>query len=232
MTAVKPMVAKRYWICSGCGQRATAPACRNGWCSVPGRPLQAVFSVGNYEGALRSAIVAYKYRSDLRWAPVFGALLHGFLAHHAGWFEEYAVICPVPSFVGPGSRRDWGHVELLCAELARLAGADWPVERLVVKSQETPPMSGRPRPARREIAAKSLPSALSPARREEVAGRRVLVVDDVCASGGTLLAVAGVLRYAGACEVAALVLARASWKPPNPKPAPVATGPSTRGPCP
>ncbi len=46
-----------------------------------------------------------------------------------------------------------------------------------------------------------------------VEGRRILLVDDVCASGYTLLTVARALRRAGADEVAALVLARASWRP-------------------
>ncbi len=78
------------------------PHCRNLWCAAPDRALEAVFAVGNYEGALRKAIVAYKYRWDLRWARTFGGLLYRFLARRATWFEEYAVICPVPQFMGPG----------------------------------------------------------------------------------------------------------------------------------
>jgi competence protein ComFC len=61
-----------------------------------------------------------------------------------------------------------------------------------------------------------LASALAIAPGATVAGRRVVLVDDVCASGETLLAVAKVLRSAGAEEVAGLVLARASWRCPPP----------------
>jgi hypothetical protein len=59
------MTAQRRWVCSACGQTApkgsgaagssTPPSCRNLWCTMPARPLSAIFAVGNYEGAFRSA---------------------------------------------------------------------------------------------------------------------------------------------------------------------------------
>jgi len=162
---------------------------------------------------MRSAIVSYKYAGDLRWARLFGRLLHGFLARHANWFEEYAVICPVPSFTGAGARRPWGHVELFCGELGRLAQGEWPVQRLVAKVTETVPMSAKARAVRRQIGRRLVTGALVVPPGADVAGRRIVVVDDVCASGETLLAVARTLREAGAAEVAGLVLARASWCP-------------------
>jgi predicted amidophosphoribosyltransferase len=210
-------------FCSVCGQPARVgrrsparPRCRNSWCDAPSRLVSAVYWVGRYQGALRNAIVAYKYGSDLRWAPAFGRLLARFLLGKATWFEEFGVVCPVPSFTGAGARRPWGHVELFCAELGQVAGAEWPVEELVVKTAETAPLSGRSRSERRGIALGPLASALAIAPGATVAGRRVVLVDDVCASGETLLAVAKVLRSAGAEEVAGLVLARASWRCPPP----------------
>jgi predicted amidophosphoribosyltransferase len=174
--------------------------------------LTSVFSIGNYEGALRRAIVAYKYGADLRWARPFGRLLHGFLERHATWFEQCGVICPVPSFRGPGAHRAWGHVELICAELGALSEAEWPVERLITKSVETEPMSAKGDPERRTIARTALAGAFVVARTDQVEDRHIVVVDDVCATGETLLAVAKTLRAAGAAEVAGLVLARASWR--------------------
>ena len=220
--------AKRFWVCSACGQTddganagmSAGPSssagphpCRNLWCAAPGRPLEAVFAVGNYEGAFRKAIVAYKYGWDLRWARTFGGLLHTFVAHHATWFEEYAVICPVPSYMGPEARRPRGHVGLICSEMSRLAGGSWPVESLVAKVSETQPMNAQAGPARRELARRSLRDAFSVTGPGAVAGSRILLVDDVCATGWTLLTVARALRRSGAEEVAALVLARARWRP-------------------
>lgn len=214
------MPVERRWVCSACGQTAARAGivnlddgrawlrCRNLWCTRRDRPVGAIFAVGNYEGAFRRAIVSYKYGRDLRWAPVFGRLLLGFLERHATWFEEYGVICPVPSFTGQGARRQWGHTELICAEVGWLAGGEWPVERLVEKVAETEPMSAKARSARRVIAKTVLADAFIVPQASAVEGRRIVLVDDVCASGWTLLSVARALRDAGAEEVAALVLAR------------------------
>jgi predicted amidophosphoribosyltransferase len=216
---------ERAWVCTVCGQAVVRPGrsvagpsrsgqrCRNLWCAAPGRSLEAVFAVGSYEGALRKAIVAYKYRWDLRWARPFGALLYRFITRHPTWFEEYAVICPMPQFMGPGGRRPWEHVGLVCAEVSRLADGEWPVERLLTKVCETDLMSSKDKLARRELARRSLRRAFVVTDPTAVEGRRILLVDDVCASGYTLLTVARALRRAGADEVAALVLARARWHP-------------------
>jgi predicted amidophosphoribosyltransferase len=97
---------------------------------------------------------------------------------------------------------------LICAELGSLAGAEWPVENLVTKVAETEPMSAKARSARRAIAATALPGALTVPSPAAVEGRRIVVVDDVCASGWTMLTVAKALQEAGAAEVCGLVLAR------------------------
>ena len=145
-------------------------------------------------------------------ARPFGGLLHRFITRHATWFEEYGVICPMPQFTGPGSRRPWEPVGLLCAEVSRRAEGEWPVENLVTKVFETDVMSTK---RARRVAiwpGRSLRRAFEVADRDAVEGRRILLVDDVCASGYTLLTVASALRRAGAEEVAALVLARARWR--------------------
>jgi len=218
-------MAQSSMICCACGQRAASGTpCRNCWCSAPERPLEAVFWAGVYEGSLRKAVLAYKYRADLRWAKVFAAFLLHFLRLHSTWFEEYALVCPVPSYTGPGARRGWGHVELVCAELGSLSAGEWPVEQLVHKVAETSPMSAAARLERCRTAAEHLSGALAPAPGACIEGQKVLVVDDVCASGQTLLAVARTLRAAGASEVAGLVLARATFRSrglgPSPGPGP------------
>jgi predicted amidophosphoribosyltransferase len=200
--------------CPACGQSVgPGKRCRNAWCSAPDRPLEAVFWAGRYEGALRSAVLAYKYHADLRWARVFAGLLLAFLRAHATWFEEYAVVCPVPSYVGQGARRDWGPVELVCAELASLSAGEWPVEHLVRKVAETEAMSAAAHLERCRIASAHLAKSIAPVPGASTDGQKVLVIDDVCASGQTLLAVARALRCAGAREVSGLVLARASLRP-------------------
>lgn len=46
---------------------------------------------------------------------------------------------------------------------------------------------------------------LSPPTGLDVKGRAVLILDDICSTGGTLARLAGALRSAGACSIEAIV---------------------------
>lgn len=150
-------------------------------------------------------------------------MLCGLLGAYHTWFEEFAVLSPVPGFAGPGAPRPWDHMGLVCGEMSRLTGSCWPVERLVSKRVPTPAMSGLSRAQRCQAAQGRLRASFVVARPEAVQGSRVVLVDDVCASGSTLVAAAGALRAAGAAEVVGLVLARAVWRR-GPRPAGQAPG--------
>lgn len=174
--------------------------------------MTAVYAVGTYQGRLQRAIVSYKYRHDLRWARPFAALIAGFLARHATWFEEFSVLCPVPALPGHGPGAAWPHLDLVCQELQAIERTIWPVEHLVDKTRAAGPMCGRSRRQRERMGRGQLLSAFAVPRPGAVAGRRIILVDDVCVSGQTLASVAGVLAGAGAAEVVGLVLARPVWR--------------------
>jgi predicted amidophosphoribosyltransferase len=65
---------------------------------------------------------------------------------------------------------------------------------------------------RKAIAEGPLRAALRVPEREVVAGKRLLVVDDVFTEGFTIREVARALIIAGATEVSEIVLAREPWK--------------------
>lgn len=169
--------------------------------------------MGAYQGRLRAAILDYKYRGE-RWrAEGFARLLASYLDCHPTWFEEFGVVVGVPSFTGRGARRDWDPVGLIVERLASLEYGWWEVlPQALAKTAETEAMSGRPRHLREQLGRSSLRGSLVVARPSEVAGARVLVVDDVLTEGSTLQEVARALIAAGAEEVAGLVLARPSWR--------------------
>jgi len=79
----------------------------------------------------------------------------------------------------------------------------------VHKVRPTAPLTGRGRQERR----RSLDGAFC-ARSASVAGRRVLVVDDVVTTGSTIHEAARALVDAGATRVAALALARTPLNSP------------------
>ncbi|HET9690365.1 MAG TPA: phosphoribosyltransferase family protein [Acidimicrobiales bacterium] len=173
------------------------------------------WAVGAYEGALRRALVDYKYRGVVGWAPVLGRLVATWLEGNATAVEELDVLVPVPAYAGPGARRRFDAVGRIAAEAAAATGGAWAVAPgALVKTAETPPLARRAAPGRRVAAEGALRASLSVADAGAVAGARVLVVDDVMSTGSTLREVARVLRAAGADEVAALVVARAGLLAP------------------
>lgn len=198
--------------CAACGQPGQ---CSNTLCGRRDRGFSVAFPVGAYGGPLRRAIVAYKYRGEHWWAGVFARLLAGVLGRHAAWFEEFGLLMPVPGFGGPAARRRWEPVGAIAAELAgRTPGWDV-VSDVLVKTAETPALTGRGRDDRRSTAESQLRGALQVRSAERVTGQRILVIDDVLTDGATLREVAFALRAAGAVEVAGLVVARSVLRGPR-----------------
>ena len=77
---------------------------------------------------------------------------------------------------------------------------------LLLRTRHTPPQSALERAERLRNVRGAF--AVEPLRAREVAGRQVLLVDDVMTSGASLHAAAEVLLAAGAAAVSAVVLAR------------------------
>jgi competence protein ComFC len=166
---------------------------------LPG--LDGVDSVGEHAGALREAILALKYGRRRVLAAPLGELLARRLAERQPvWQVE--LIVPVPSH--PRRRRERGvnQTALLARALARRAELPVEVEGLR-RTRYTVPQTALT-PAERRLLGEEVPfAAPEPAR---VAGRRVLVIDDVATTGSTLSACAAALRKVGAAAVFALTL--------------------------
>jgi predicted amidophosphoribosyltransferase len=201
--------------CPVCGQRlARHGPCPNRWCGRADRWFSVVFAAGVHHGALRHAIGRYKYNGERWWAATFASVLAGYVASRPTWFEEFDLLAAVPAYRGPGSRRAWDPVGEILAAVAADPGrwVGWEIApQAVVKTVETPPMRGRSWPERQVVAQGPLRAALQVPDPPQVAGARVLVLDDVMAEGGTMREVARALRLAGAAEAAGLVLARPPW---------------------
>jgi predicted amidophosphoribosyltransferase len=178
------------------------------------------FAVGVHDGALRQAVLRYKYGHELWWADVFARLFADHLYRHSTWFEEFDFLVPMPSYLGLSARRCWDPVGEIAIRLRPMVEPLWELAFGVVSKRcETPPMQGRPFSDRQVIAAGPLRRSLYVARPQQVGGARILVLDDVLTDGSTLREVARVLRRSGAREVAGLVLARPAWRPRSRGPA-------------
>ena len=196
-------------LCEVCGEPLLGAAeCPNAVCNLEDRWFSRLHTVSTRSEDVWTAVCRYKYDEDRAWAPVLGRLLVGHLDEHRELFARYDLITTGALYVGPRARRLWDHLRLVL-DAAQEVGPDWPfAPDLITKSGPTGQFLGRGVETRRAIAEHSLRKALAVPDPDRVAGKRVLVVDDVYSEGFSLREMARVLRLAGATEVAGLVLAR------------------------
>jgi ComF family protein len=155
-----------------------------------------------YREAVRTAFHRYKFTGRRDHAPVYGALMAQCVTDRLA--GRYDLLTYVPLSARSRRRRGYDQVRLLGRELSRRL--DLPLTDTLVKTRATQAQSGlRDDGARRA----NVLGAYQTRKDAPVAGKRVLLVDDVVTTGSTLSECARTLRTAGAAEVVCVTLARA-----------------------
>jgi ComF family protein len=201
------------FLCDACARSmpaAAAPRCPCCWrpgvagrcllCQVEPPAFDGLRASFVYDATARELVHALKYQGVSALAPPMAS----FMAQTAQREALAAdIVVPVPLSGMRQRTRGYNQAEALARELGRELGL--PVRPSALRRRRHTPPQVRSRDAgerRRNVA------GAFQGEGNEVAGRAVLLVDDVTTTGATLSACAGARRQAGAGAVWALAFAR------------------------
>lgn len=159
-------------------------------------------SAARYDGVIGEALRLLKYEKGIWLAPDLGVLLQRCLdAEYPG--QAFDVIVPVPLHRIRRRQRGYNQSGVLARELGRRIGC--PVHPRLLRRK-------RPTATQTNLTAKERLSNVSGAfqsgKSGALAGRRVLLVDDVMTTGATVNACARALKRGGAASVCVITAAR------------------------
>ncbi|MHB8769434.1 MAG: double zinc ribbon domain-containing protein [Syntrophales bacterium] len=174
-----------------------------GECLTGERPYAIARSLGLYEGTLLKAIHLFKYRGRIGIGEILGKMMADFAGGQ--WdMDVFSVVIPVPLHRKRLRERGFNQALILAREVAKRFSL--PLEFMALSREVfTAPQVGLGRAER----SKNVRKAFAVRKPDAIAGRRILLVDDVTTTGSTVSECAAVLKREDAETVAVLTLARA-----------------------
>lgn len=164
--------------------------------------FERVIRLGPYAGVLRDVILRMKHRPGETLAEAVGELWAATAEARLQGLEAQVVI-PVPLFWRRRLSRGFNQSSALARMLAyRLHLPCRP--RLLLRTRHTPSQTRQTASARPA----NVRQAFHASAHKELAGKRVLLIDDVLTTGSTAHEAARALRSAGASSIVVAVLAR------------------------
>ena len=196
-------------LCACCGTTVggggdgAEPLCAN--CREQPPAFDRARAAFAYQGSLRAVVHCLKYRGKTQLARPLGGLMHS--VYRDAWpSSSVDLILPVPLHRRRLRERGFNQALLLVRRWPQVAGVPpVPLDSGVLRrTRATAPQAGLDRRDRRA----NIAGAFAVRRPERVAGRRLLLVDDVITTGATVGECARVLKQSGASRVEVLALAR------------------------
>lgn len=199
--ACRARFAARQPRCTGCAIVVPEGVARCGDCLLQPPPLAACVAAISYAYPWNALIAGFKFHSQPGWARPLARLMQDAEGAQA-LLARADLLAPIPLARARLAERGYNQALLL----ARALAPDKTAPRLLVRVHDTPMQSRLTRARRLRNLHDAF--ALHHSGQPPLAGRRVLLIDDVMTTGATIFCAAAALRAAGASEVSALVLAR------------------------
>jgi ComF family protein len=178
-----------------------------GQCVIDPPPLDACVAAVDYDYPWTELVAHYKFGATPGWAGALALLMRS-----APWVEPALEsadwVIPMPLSTQRLRERGFNQAALLAQTLAPRRTHS----RLLLRISHAAPQSSlATRQERQHSVAHAF--AVEPRLAPQLAGRRVVLLDDVMTSGASLYAAARVLRAAGAVHITGLVFARTDLPP-------------------
>jgi len=198
-------MAEVHWmtppLCECCGREVGAGnRCQQ--CARERPRIDGIRACSRFQGAVREAVHGLKYKDQRALAEPLADLMERI----ASELPPADAIVAVPLHPSRERVRGYNQSALLARELGRRVGL--PVLEGARRTRDTANQVGLNRKAR-EVNVKGAFECSAP---QLVAGRSLLLIDDVCTTGSTLLACAEPLLRAKASAVWGLVVARQDYE--------------------
>lgn len=187
-------------LCSRCQREL--PWLTDGEAELTGEFFSLCAAPLRYQDKVRDSIRRYKFKGRRGYHKLYGHLVAQCVHDHLA--GRYDLITWVP--LSPQRKKERGYDQaFLLASAAALELGEVAVETLR-KDRDNAAQSGLTEASQRRA---NVLGAYTPVDPELVAGRRVLIIDDVVTTGSTLSECARTLRTMGAADVVCAALARA-----------------------
>ena len=173
------------------------------------RSFDRGFTCVQYGLLERGVLMDFKYRGKAYIGRKLGDILHDRMAIEE---TDYDLIVPVPMYSKNQNKRGYNQAEVMASRLASRRGTVCAPE-LLVRKRKTAAMKGLGAVERYENLKNVF--AVSPKNHYTIAGKSILLVDDIFTTGSTLDACSKVLKEAGAETVHVLTFACGGNIPPR-----------------
>ena len=183
--------------CSLCSAPSRTSLCT--WCKAANQPFNGITAPYRWTGIVKELVYSLKYRNVRASAPRLAQLMS---AHLAETSITPDIMTPVPLHPSRERERGYNQSELLAQGILKSTGIPMALGALA-RVRNTPPQVSMSTPEERR---RNVVGAFECGG--DVAGKRVLLVDDVVTTGATVAECSAQLRKSGAASIWILSLGR------------------------